>query len=196
MNARMVRNLNAVLVVMAASTSPWWAAAIYLASTACEPVSKELRRMKRMLLHVALACAVVFGGATAFAQTGEGGGMGQGGGQGHGQHGPMSADQRLQMMTQQLNLTTDQQAQIKPILENESQQMQALRQDSSLSQDDRMAKMKQIRETSGSQIKPILTADQQAKWQEMMSHQGHRGAMGPGAGGPPQGAPPSQQNPQ
>jgi Spy/CpxP family protein refolding chaperone len=132
------------------------------------------------------------GGATAFAQTGEGGGMGQGGGQGHGQHGPMSADQRLQMMTQQLNLTTDQQTQIKPILENESQQMQTLRQDTSLSQEDRMSKMKQIRENSASQIKPILTTDQQTKWQQMMSHQGHRGGMGPGAGGPP----PSQQNPQ
>lgn len=105
----------------------------------------------------------------------------------------MSADQRLQMMTQQLNLTTDQQTQIKPILENESQQMQTLRQDTSLSQDDRMSKMKQIRQTSASQIKPILTADQQAKWQQMMSQQGHRGGgMGPGAGGPP----PTQQNPQ
>jgi hypothetical protein len=105
----------------------------------------------------------------------------------------MSADQRLQMLTQQLNLTADQQQQIKPILENESEQMQAVRQDTSLSQDDRRSKMLQIHQNSASQIKPILSADQQAKWDEMMSHQGHRGGMGPGAGGPPQGAPPTQQ---
>jgi len=81
----------------------------------------------------------------------------------------MSADQRLQMLTQQLNLTSDQQSQIKPILENESQQMQSLHSDSSLSQQDRMSKMREIRQNTASQIKPILTPDQQTKWDDMMS---------------------------
>ncbi len=89
------------------------------------------------------------------------------------------------MLTQQLNLTSDQQTQIKPILENESQQMQSLRSDSSLSQQDRMSKMQAIRETTNSQIKPILTADQQTKWQQMMDRRGHRGGMTPD-GTPPQ----------
>ncbi len=78
--------------------------------------------MKQVFLRSTLALAVVFGGATAYAQMG-----GQGGG--HGQHQPMSADQRLEMLTKQLNLTSDQQQQIRPILENESQQMQTLRSD-------------------------------------------------------------------
>ena len=125
--------------------------------------------MKQIFLRSALAMAVVLGGATAYAQMG-----GQGGGEMHGQRQPMSADQRLQMMTQQLTLTSDQQDKIKPILENESQQMQSLRSDSSLSQQDRMAKVKEIRENTNSQIKPILTSDQQTKWQEMMQQRGQR----------------------
>lgn len=138
--------------------------------------------MKQIFLRGTLAMAVVLGGATAYAQMGA-----PAGGEMHGQHQPMSADQRLQMMTQQLNLTSDQQTQIKPILENESTQMQSLRSDSSLSQQDRMSKMQEIRQNTSSQIKPILTPDQQTKYDQMMSHQGHRGMS-------PQGAPP--QSPQ
>lgn len=133
--------------------------------------------MKKFLLTIATA-ALLLAGFTAFAQMPPE----QGGGQyGHGQ--PPSADQRLQRMTQQLDLTSDQQEKIKPILENESTQMQGLRADSSLSQEDRMAKMKQIRETTTSQINPILTADQQKKYAEMMTHMGR--GRGPAQGQTP-----------
>ena len=138
--------------------------------------------MKKLMLPATLALVLVIAGPFAWAQMGP-----MGGGQAGGQmgHGPMSPDQKLQMMTSQLNLTTDQQAKIKPILESESQQMQALHQDSSLSREDRMSKMQQIRQGTNEQIKPILTSDQQQKFQEMMSHQGRGG---------PHGAPPSSQN--
>ena len=92
-------------------------------------------------------------------------------------------------MTQQLNLTSEQQTQIKPILESESQQMQELRGNTSLSQQDRMAKMQEIRQTTASQIKPILNADQQTKFEQMMSRQGRGGHGGHGSGAG-QGAPP------
>ena len=134
--------------------------------------------MKKMLLHAAVIFTLLAGSTALYAQMGQG----QGGGQwGHGQGQPPTAEQRLQRMTQQLNLSEAQQQQIKPILENEAKQMQALRGDSSLSQDDRMAKMTQIRQDSASQIKPILNADQQKQYDEMMSRQGHgRGPGGPG----------------
>ena len=138
--------------------------------------------MKNILLHTAAIFALVMGVVTAYAQMpAEPGGSGQ---YGHGQ--PPTVEQRLQRMTKQLNLTDDQQQKIKPILENESTQMQSLRADSSLPQQDRMAKMQQIRQTSSEQIKPILNADQQQKFTEMMSHQGR------GRGGPQQGQAPSQ----
>ena len=142
--------------------------------------------MKKWIALTALAVALAAVGAPAWAQMGEGQGGGQPG------HGPMSADQRLQMMTKQLNLTADQQEKIKPMLENQSQQMQALHQDTTLSQEDRMSKMQQIRQSTNSQIKTVLNPDQQQKFEQMSSRHGH----GPGGmGGPPpagQSAPPPQ----
>jgi Spy/CpxP family protein refolding chaperone len=138
--------------------------------------------MKKNLVHAAVIFAVLACSTAVYAQMGPD----QGGGQwGHGQGQPMTADQRLQRMTKQLNLSDAQQQQIKPILENEAKQMQALHEDSSLSQQDRMSKMQQIRHGTSSQIKPILNADQQQKYEEMMSHQGH-GRGGPGQNQPPQ----------
>jgi Spy/CpxP family protein refolding chaperone len=137
--------------------------------------------MKNLMLPAILALLLAIVSPSAWAQMGPMGGDHSGGQMGHG---PMSVDQKLQMMTKQLNLTTDQQEKIKPILENESQQMQALHQDSSLSREERMSKTQQIRQGTNEQIKPILTSDQQQKFQEM-SHQGHGG---------PHGAPPSSQS--
>lgn len=142
--------------------------------------------MKENFLHAVVILAVLAGGTAVYAQMG-----GEQGGQwSHGQGQPMTADQRLQNMTKQLNLSDAQQQQIKPILENEQKQMQTLRDDSSLSREDRMNKMMQIRQDTSSQIKPILNADQQQKYEQMMSHQGH-GRGGPGRNPPMgQGQPP------
>ena len=138
--------------------------------------------MKKTFLQVAVMACLMFATMAVFAQDQaappQGGGQWQRGGP------PPTADQRLQRMTQALNLTEDQQAKIKPILENEMTQMQSLRSDTSLSQDDRMAKMKQIRESSASQINPILTPDQQKQYAEMMSRMGR--GRGPGQAPPPQ----------
>jgi DNA polymerase/3'-5' exonuclease PolX len=94
-------------------------------------------------------------------------------------------------MTQTLELSGDQQEKIKPILEAEAAQMQTLRDDPALSQQDRMAKMKEIREHTASQINPILNPDQQKKYAEMTSRMGR--GRGPGqAGAPPQSQPQPQ----
>ena len=131
--------------------------------------------MKKVFLSTIAVFVLMAGGIAAYAQMPSE----QGGGQwGHGQ--PPTTEQRLQRMTKQLSLTDDQQQKIKPILDSESTQMQALRGDSSLTQEERMAKMKQIRQASSEQIKPILTADQQQKYTEMMSHQGGYGHGGHG----------------
>ena len=88
----------------------------------------------------------------------------------------------------QLNLSDAQQQQIKSILENKAKQMQTLHQDSSLSQQGRMNKTMQIRQDTSSQIEPILNADQQQKYEQMMSRQGR----GRGPGGPDQMSPAGQ----
>lgn len=122
--------------------------------------------MKKLILLTTLVVAVALGGVYAWAQMPQGP-------QGHGQ--PMSPDQRLQMMTKQLNLTADQQEKIKPLLESQNQQMQALRQDSSLSREDRMTKMQEIRQGTNDQIKSALDADQQKKFEQTMSRPAHGG---------------------
>ena len=58
--------------------------------------------------------------------------------------GPISPEEQLAHLTKALTLTTDQQAQVKPILEARRQQMMQLHQDSSMSRDDKMAKMKSL----------------------------------------------------
>ena len=140
--------------------------------------------MTKSRFSLAVLASLLLASLSALAQVP--GGQ-QGGQWGQGQ--PPTVDQRIQRMTQALELTGDQQEKIKPILESESTQMQALRDDTSLSQPDRMAKMKDIREQTASQINPILNPDQQKKYAEMMSR------MGRGRGGPaPSGAPPQPQS--
>src|ERR1700752_5067270 len=76
----------------------------------------------------------------------------------HGASGPrhMDPDRQLQHMTQALNLTADQQSQIKPLLVDRQQKLQALFQDQSISQDDRRTKARSIVEDENSKIEAVL----------------------------------------
>lgn len=139
-------------------------------------------------LHVLAVAAMLCISMLAFgqeAQSGQGGGRGQGRGRGE----AMSPDAQLQHMSETLNLTDDQKTKIKPILEDSSKQKQQLRGDTSLSQEDKRAKMQQIHESTMSQIKPILTSDQQKKLESMHErggHSGHGHGEGSGQGSSPQ----------
>jgi Spy/CpxP family protein refolding chaperone len=144
--------------------------------------------MKNQICRVALsgllAAGLALGSAAAFAQDAPPPDAGQQGG-GRMGRGPMSPDDQLARMTKRYNLTADQQTQIKPILANQQQQMMTLRQDSSMSRDDKMAKMKSIREDSSTKIQAVLNdtqkqqfaADEQRMQERMQQHGG-------GGGGP------------
>jgi protein CpxP len=86
-------------------------------------------------------------------------------------------EQRLQKLATELNLSDDQKSQLKPILEEEGGKMKALRDDSSLSRQDRMQKMKTIMADTRSKMDPILNDDQKKKLDDMRSEmrQGRRG---------------------
>ena len=109
-------------------------------------------------------------------------------GSGHGQWGghQQTPDERVARMTKRYNLSSDQQSQIKPILANQQQQMQALRLDSSLSQEDRMAKVKSIRLDSSTKIQALLNDGQKQKFaQDQQRRQEHMQEHGAApAGGP------------
>jgi protein CpxP len=91
---------------------------------------------------------------------------GQQPGSGHMGHQRMDPDQQVAHMTKRYNLSSDQQTQIKPILVGQQQQMQALHQDASMSQEDKMAKMKSIRDDSSTKIQAILNDSQKQKFTE------------------------------
>jgi periplasmic protein CpxP/Spy len=155
---------------------------------------------KNMMRTAALLLCSVSLVLPALAQTGSPDGpppSGQqgpppGGGQGGGRRGG-GPEQRLEMMTRELNLTADQQAKIKTILEDGRGKMMALRQDSSVSQDDRRTKMEELMKAESLNIKVVLDDTQKPKFEEMEKRQRERmrdgGGRGPG-GPPPQGSAP------
>ena len=91
----------------------------------------------------------------------------------------------IEALTERLKLTPDQVEKIKPILADQQTQMGALRGDTSLSQDDRMAKMTKIRTDSTTKINAVLTPDQQAEYKKMQAEMMQRGPGGGGGAPPP-----------
>lgn len=73
----------------------------------------------------------------------------------------------VERLTKVLDLTPDQQTKIKPILEERRTKMKALKDDTSLTADQRKAKGLEIFEASNKDIKAILTPDQVKKYDEM-----------------------------
>ncbi len=103
----------------------------------------------------------------------------------------MDPDQQLQHMTRQLDLSADQQSQIKPILVDRQQKMQAVFQDQSLSREDRRAKMQSIRQDGQSKIEAVLNDQQKQKFEAMQERGRGRGRGGEN-GPPPDGSQPPQ----
>ena len=83
------------------------------------------------------------------------------------------SQERGQKFAQALNLSPDQQAAIKSIRETFRQQAQAIKNDSSLTPDQKKAKFKELRKTTHEQMMAKLTPDQQQKLKELRKQ--HRG---------------------
>jgi periplasmic protein CpxP/Spy len=142
-----------------------------------------------VVLVLSLGLGIAFGqnaqGQAAPDQSGQASGM-----DGHmGRRGMPSVDDQVKHMAKKLNLSDDQQAKLKPILEDQRKQMEQIRDDSSLSREDRFSKMKSVHESSAAQIKALLNDDQQKKFEKMQEERReHMGGRGPGSG-PPGNAP-------
>lgn len=112
------------------------------------------------------------------------GGPGPGGGMRR-----MDPNKQLEHLTQALDLTADQQSQIKPVLMDRQEKLQALFQNQSLSQDDRRTQARSVVEASNTKIESVLNDQQKQKFAAMQQR------MRRGPGGPPPGeAPPPPQN--
>jgi periplasmic protein CpxP/Spy len=75
-------------------------------------------------------------------------------------------EMRLEMMTKNLGLTKEQQASIKPILQDQTKQMQALRADQSIKPEQKQTKMKEINQATNTKIEAQLTPEQKEKFKK------------------------------
>jgi Spy/CpxP family protein refolding chaperone len=101
-------------------------------------------------------------------------------------------ERRLALMAKRYKLTVDQQNQIKPVLEDEQEQMESMSSDTSASREDKRSKMVSLHRTTNEKIEALLTdepkekfeADQQ-KMQERRAEHMKDGDVGPGDAGQP-----------
>src|SRR5205823_3315318 len=117
--------------------------------------------MKRNLLTLMVTGAIVLGGIVMVqAQPGAGGG----GGRGHGKR------LMLERLPQELNLTSEQQTKVQPIIDQAKPQIATIRREA-------MQKIKAVMDSTMSQIRPVLTPDQQRKLDDIQKpHQGRMNA--------------------
>ena len=86
--------------------------------------------------------------------------------QAQGHHGDGARGHGLERLAEGLNLTPDQQAKVQPIINQAQPQIAAIHREA-------MQKMKAVVENTASQIRPLLTPEQQKKLDENQhSHQG------------------------
>lgn len=112
-----------------------------------------------------------------------------GGGRGH-----FDPQMRTQHLTKQLNLTSDQQAKVLDIFKSAQSQAESVRSDSSLSQQDRRAKMMDLRKSTNDQVRGVLDANQQKKWDAMQARNEERMERRHGQAAPS--TPPADSQPQ
>jgi periplasmic protein CpxP/Spy len=113
--------------------------------------------MKSNLVTLVAASAIALGGF-AMAQP-------------EGLHGGWHHGNPLDRISENLNLTADQKAKVQPILDQAKPQLAAIHQDA-------MQKSKTVMDSTMSQIRPLLTPDQQKKLDDIQkAHQDLHNAM-------------------
>jgi hypothetical protein len=66
-----------------------------------------------------------------------------------------------------LNLSEEQKAKVKPILDQEAADLKVMREDKNIPAQTRLAKYKEIREATTAKIKPLLNEEQAQKWERI-----------------------------
>jgi len=84
-----------------------------------------------------------------------------------------------------LNLTDEQKAKLRPILQEQNQQMEALRNDTSMTQEQKIAKANEVRQNASPKIKAILTQEQLQKLADLQQKARQQQQSAPAQGAPP-----------
>src|ERR1700722_15105582 len=104
----------------------------------------------------------------------------------HGGHGGAGMDPDTPENDSTLNLTDDQKTKIQAIREDAKDQMKALKKDTTLTDDQRAQKVKEIRKDIRRQVWAVMTPEQQKAWAQEMreKRQAKKLADGPGSSTP------------
>jgi hypothetical protein len=105
------------------------------------------------------------------------------------QPGRPSIDDQVKMLTQELNLNTDQQAKLKNILEDQHQQAMTFVNDNTISREDKIQKIRVLREATITKARGIMNDDQKKKLDAMLQQQQQQQQQGPHTGAAPSSAP-------
>jgi protein CpxP len=128
-----------------------------------------------MMNKIVLAAAglLTLGAATAFGQpTQAQTGPTTFAAQHNGHQGSHQGGGRLAKLAEYLELTDDQKAQLKPILKHEAEQVRDIRQNTSLSPEQKHDQIKEVRKDTRPQIMAILTPAQREKLKDLRQHHG------------------------
>lgn len=81
---------------------------------------------------------------------------------------PPSIDDQVKVLTQELNLNDDQQGKIKTVLVDQRQQASTVIADNTLSRDDKVQKIRALREATIARVRGVLNDDQKKKLDQML----------------------------
>ena len=104
---------------------------------------------------------------------------------------PPSIDEQVTMLTHELNLTGDQPAKLKSALEDQRSQAMTVISDNALSRDDKIQKIRGIREATIAKVRGFLNEDQKKKLDQMLGE-----PAGQPQSEPPHPKEPPQNNPE
>jgi len=93
-------------------------------------------------------------------------------------------DMRLNSMARSLSLTDEQKQKLKPILEEELKKGEELQQDKTATPEQKIKKIREIREGTQAKLRPLLTAEQQQKMDNLRQRPGPRRPEAPPAAAP------------
>ncbi|MHA3774734.1 hypothetical protein ACXR0O_24695 [Verrucomicrobiota bacterium sgz303538] len=93
--------------------------------------------------------------------------------------GQRTPEEQVKAMKETLKLSDEQAEKVKAVFAKNQEKMKALREDQSLSQEDRRTKMREMFQSIEEELKPILTPEQMTKWKEEREK---RRAQRPGGG--------------
>ncbi len=81
---------------------------------------------------------------------------------------PPTVDDQVSALTQELNLTGDQPAKVKTMLEDQRSEAMTIVNDTSLSREDKLLKLQTLRESTIAKVRGILNDDQKKKLDQML----------------------------